>query len=141
LIVEELRISYLGNKKGNKCILDDILSMKSEDYKDGNPIIIVPMSEEDGNITLYNALELLLNGKYVEPKTAKQKFIEQNGSEVINKIFFKRKVRGKEVTFEVRNKIEKYHWKTVVAAFLLDPDWPVQEKPVTLFLKGKKNVR
>ena len=120
--------------------------MKTEDYKDGKPIIIVPLSEEDGNITLYNACELLQNGKYIKPKVAKQKFIKENESKVINKTFFQRKVRGKEVTFEVRNKLEKYHWKRVVAAFLLGPDWqfrdwPVQEKPVILFLKGKKNVK
>lgn len=127
-------------------MLEEILAMKTEDYKDGKPIIIVPLIEEDGNLTLYNARELLLNGKYVEPKVAKQKHIEENGSEMINKMFFKKKVRGAEVTFEVRNKLEKYHWKRVVAAFLLGPDWqfrdwPSQEKPVTLFLKGKKECK
>ncbi len=113
----------------------------AEDYADGKPIIIVPLHEEDGNITLYNAVDLLANGKYVEPKAAKQKFLAEHNNELVNKVFLKRTIKGKEVTFEIRNRLDKHHWKRVVAAFLLGPDWqfrdwPVQEKPVTLFLKS-----
>ena len=116
--------------------------MKAEDYSEGKPIIIVPPNEEDGNITLYNAIDLLANGKYVEPTAAKQKFLAEHGNGVVNKVFLKRKIKEKEVTFEIRNKLEKHHWNRVVASFLLGPDWqlrdwPIQEKPVTLFLKSK----
>ena len=124
-----------------KSLLDEILSMKTEDYKAAKPIIVVPSIEEDGNICLYNACDLLLNGNYVDTKTAKQKYFKENGANVINKMFFQKKIRGKEITFEVRNKVEARHWTRVVAVFLLGPewqlrDWNIKEKPVTIFLKG-----
>jgi len=124
-----------------KSLLEEILDMKTEESTDGMPIIIVPSHDEDGNINLYNAVDLLGNGKYVDPKTAKENFLKKSGNEIVNKVFITRKIKGKDVTFEIRNKLDKHHWKRVVAAFLLGPewqfrDWPVQEKPATLFLKS-----
>ncbi len=128
-----------------RSLLEEILEMRLEGFGEsleGRPIIIVPQLEEDGNLCLYNAVDLLANGKYVEPAVAKQKFLAEHGSEVVNKVFIKRKMKGKEVTFEIRNRVEERHWKRVVAAFLIGPewqfrDWPINgEKPVTLFQKS-----
>lgn len=127
-----------------KSLLDEILEMRIEGFGDsveGRPIIVVPQAEEDGNICLYNAVDFLANGKYVVPDAAKQQFLSEHGTDIINKVAVKRKMKGREITFEIRNRVERHHWRRVVGTFLLGPewqfrDWPVkEEKPVTLFQK------
>lgn len=117
--------------------LDEILKLpnKSQDIPP-HPIILVPSNLIPGNLCLYNALQFLEKGTYLE---------EIQDHKITQPVELTRKIRDKYVTFEIYDQtltFNKNHWRRVAAVFVQGPryqfkDWPQGNDLVQLFLSVK----
>eukprot|EP00357_Protocruzia_adherens_P012608 CAMPEP_0114982990 /NCGR_PEP_ID=MMETSP0216-20121206/6442_1 /TAXON_ID=223996 /ORGANISM="Protocruzia adherens, Strain Boccale" /LENGTH=474 /DNA_ID=CAMNT_0002344905 /DNA_START=25 /DNA_END=1449 /DNA_ORIENTATION=- len=111
-----------GSSRRSKSLLDDILSMKDANLNPGRPIIVVPSSCQQGNIALNNAKKFLNQGVYEDSLGLKEKGYYGPS----RKDYFTRRVRGKDVTFEIYDEVdrfEEHHWRRVIAVFVHNPNW------------------
>lgn len=76
----------------------------------GHPIIIVPPSPQIGNLCIYNAKQFLDEGKYENADNQQH----SNLQEYCSKVSFKKKIKDKDVTFDVYDSVTsftKHDWK------------------------------
>jgi len=121
-------------ESSNLSFLEEVLKLphKSQDIPP-HPIILVPSNPSPGNLCLYNALQFLDKGIYME---------DIQDYAVMQPVMFTRKVRDKIVNFEIYDQtltFNKNHWRRVAAVFVQGPryqfkDWPLGNDLVQLFL-------
>ena len=136
-----INTNILKKKRTRASLLEEILRAGYDLTKAGRPIIVVPTSPIKGGLCIYNAVEFLRDGEFLDPFVEKER-VERGEKVLPPRVLFKHKVQGREVLFEVRDEVSAFtahHWGRVVGVFVIGHQWQFKgwggDTIVTLFLK------